>query len=154
MVSCLCNFVYVERHIAFNFSGLHTGRYHRLYVLKDGGYNVVPTRGGGGDTTELETRLSTVDTALPLMAETSTVVDLSGIVTRKAEQTALVALSASSINQQANHVLVCTSGVLQKLDMQLPRRMTTDDATNSMQLQIGWRISIGFPRNLRHDHAH
>lgn len=68
-------------------------------MLKDGEYNDVSTLGGGGDTTGLETRLSTVATALPLKAEQRTLVDLSGIVTLKAAQSDLNALSASSVRQ-------------------------------------------------------
>lgn len=68
---------YVERIWALNLSGLHTGTYHRLYVLTDCEYLVVSTLEGGGDTTELEARLSSVETMLPLTADTSTVADLS-----------------------------------------------------------------------------
>lgn len=62
---------YVDRKRSFNLSGLHTGRCHRPYVLKDGEYIAVPFLGGGGGTTELETRLSSVDTALSQQAAQS-----------------------------------------------------------------------------------
>lgn len=39
--------------------------------MKDGAYIDVSTLGGGGDTTGLETRLSTVDTVLPQKTEQS-----------------------------------------------------------------------------------
>ena len=58
--------------MALNLSGLHIGRYHRLYVLNDGEYIDVSTLGsgggGGGDTTQLEARISTVETTLPQTA--------------------------------------------------------------------------------------
>ena len=72
-------FFYVERKMALNLSGLHIGWYHRLYVLKDGEYIDVSTlgSGGGGDTTELEARISTVETTLPQKAESTDLADLS-----------------------------------------------------------------------------
>lgn len=152
---CLGILFYVERNMALNLSGLHTGRYHRLYVLKYGEYIDVPTLGGGGDdTTGLATRLATVETALTLKAEQSTVDDQSGIVTLKAEQTALDALSASSLNNQANSVLASASGVLQHLVTQLPLKMTTDRTANLVQLRLGDVSQLASPRDLRPDHAH
>ena len=61
---------YVEIKMALHLSGLHTGRFLRLDILKDGGYIGVSILGGGGggDTLELEMRLSSVEAALPQKA--------------------------------------------------------------------------------------
>lgn len=147
--------LYVERNMAWSLAGLHTGRYHRLYVLKDGECVVVSNLGGcGGGTTELETSLSTVATMLPLKAETNTVTDLSGIITLKAEQTALAVLPASNINNQANSVLASASGVLQHQCTQLPLRMATDSTSNPVQLQIGEVRQLAAPCDLKLHHTH
>lgn len=140
--------------MACNLSGLNTGRCHRLYILKYGEYNDAPTLGGGGgDTTELETCLSSVETALPHKTYQSTVVDLPGIVTLKADQSVLNALSASSINNEARSFLASASGLLQTMDTQLPLRMTTDDAAITVQLRIGdvaQCVSRDFRRHCTH----
>lgn len=135
--------------MALNLSGHHTRWHHRNYVLKDGEYIVVSTLGGGGGyTIGLETRLATVETALPLKAEQSTVIDLTGIVTLKAEQTALAALSASSLNIPARRVLASASGVLPHLDTPLSRMMTTDRTANLVQLRLGDVSQLAFPATL------
>lgn len=136
--------------MALSLAGLRTGRHHRLYVLKDGEYIDVSTLGsaGGGDTTELETCLATVETTLSQKAATSTVIDLSGIVAQKAEHSGLKALASSAISNSFNSVLASASGVLQNLDTQLPLRMTTDSTTNSVQLQIGDVSQLAFPATL------
>lgn len=101
--------------MAFDLSGAHVGRYNRLYVLKGvGAYNVVSTLGGGGrgSFTELVIRFSSVGTALPHQADTSAVVGLNINVIQQAEQTALNAWPASSINNQAIRALTRSSDVL------------------------------------------
>lgn len=148
-VSCLRTF-FAERHLAMHLPGLQTGKSHRIYVLKDGEYNDVPTLGGGGggDTAELEAHLSGVEATLPPEAAQSTVFDLSGIVTLKADQSDLNALSASSINNPGNLALASASGVLQNLEAPLPLRMTTGGATHPVQLQIGGVSQVASPATL------
>lgn len=132
-------------------SGLHTAIYNRLHLLKDGEHTDVSTPGGGGgggDTTELVTRLSSVEATLPQKAAPSTVTAMSGSVTLKADHSAFNELSDSRINHQAHRVFASESGVLHKLDKQLPLMMTTHAATNSVRLQVGDLSQLASPASL------
>ena len=113
----------------------------------------MPTLGGGGDHTELETRDSGIERAHPQKAEQSAVAGLSKIVVLIAEQSALNALSVSSIKHPANHTLANASSVLHNFETQRPLRKATYGTTGTVQLLTKRCESTGFACLLGLSHA-
>lgn len=139
--------------MAMHLTGRSTATYTRLYVPEDDEYIDVSTLGGGGDTTELETRLSSVETTIPYKAAQSAVGDLRNPVVLKAEPSALTVLTASSINNQANCVIARASGVLRHLETQLPTRLTIDETYKHCSASDKACESAGCACLLRLNHA-
>lgn len=136
--SCLCIGLYVEMCMTLNLTGLHTGTYHRLYALELGEDIDVPTL--GGDTTELEARLSSVETALPPKAEQSTLTtihdELLGSVGEKASSQALaVAQSTLQRNNEQKADASAVSTLQSALQASIDTQAVVGNA-NSIQARV------------------
>lgn len=130
-----------------DLSDLHNARNHSLYVLKECDCVGVATL-GGGDTSELETRLSSEETTLPQMAEQSAVAGLPHTVIPKAEQTALHVLSTSCIQIQTSSVFDSSSNELRDLETQLPLRMTIDENAYKVGIVLGDVSKLAVPTSI------